>query len=136
MGRRIETAVQVEELAFQLPDGREYIFALDMAALAAIEEEHGNALKYLEGLGRAFSEKPVSTLNEILYLGIRSRCPDVTRERIAQEIPPTEAVISAITETLTRMLPAGGAANPTTPGRSTPPRTTRRNHAGSTRRMR
>jgi hypothetical protein len=110
--KRVKCAASVTEVAIELPGGEEWIFAMDMGAMAMMLENG----REISTLFREYEAKPVSTLAEILYYGLKDRQPEITLEDVRRRSIPTSALLSAITDAIADALPDGDAgANPMVP---------------------
>lgn len=115
--KRVKSRAEVQEICFELADGTEWIFALDMEALALLEEESPDALGRFRELLENFSRKPVSAATELLYFGLRARQPGITLEEVRRKLPATMDVLTALIEAIDAAMPEMGIADqdPTAP---------------------
>ncbi len=115
--KRVKSAAQVQEICFELADGTEWIFALDMQAMAILEEESTEAMGRFRELLMNFSQKPITAATELLYFGLRARQPEITLDEVRQRLPATLDVLNALLSAVDAAMPEMGidGADPTTP---------------------
>ena len=111
--KRVKCAGQVSEVILELSGGEEWTFAVDMAFTTLLIEEQRD----LAGMMEEFKRKPVSTLFEVLYYGLKDRQPEITLADVRRRIKPSEALISAVMESFYSFYPEAdaGVPNPTMP---------------------
>lgn len=115
--KRVKSRAEVQEICFELADGTEWVFALDMAALALLEEEGADAMGRFKELLENFSAKPASASTELLYFGLRARQPDITLDEVRERLPATMNVLTALLEAIDAAMPEMGIGetDPTVP---------------------
>ena len=115
--KRVKSRAEVQEICFELADGTEWVFALDMEALSLLEEEGSDALGRFREILEQFSQKPVSACTELLYFGLRARQPEITLDEVRKRLPPTMDVMTALLEAIDAAMPEMGIgeADPTVP---------------------
>ena len=111
--KRVKSAGKVSEVIIEISDNEEWTFAVDMAFTALLIEDGRD----LSGMMDEFRNKPVSSLAEVLYYGLKDRQPEITLSDVRRRIVPSEALISAVMESFFSFFPEADAAagNPTMP---------------------